>query len=100
MLQWYLSISWVSYLSFPDGLRSPHIPVPIEMFFLPLIFLTVVTTVAYTSPMPQCPAVGAVIGLRSIWYYGYIGSAVHDVTRAKFSPAETIPLQVVYVGHS
>ena len=61
MFQWYLSISWVSSSSFPANLRVLTFQVPIEMFSLPLIFLTFVPPVAYLSPMPQLLAVGAVI---------------------------------------
>ena len=50
MFQRYPSILWVSSSSFPAGLRV-----------LLLIFLTFATPVAYLSPKPQCPAVGAVI---------------------------------------
>ena len=61
MFQRYISISWGSSSSFPAGLRVLIFQVPIEMFSLPLIFLTFVPPVAYLSPTPQWLAVGGVI---------------------------------------
>ena len=61
MCQWYLSILWISCSSLPADIRVLTFQVPIEMFSLPLIFLTFETRVAHLSPTPQCPLVCAVI---------------------------------------